>query len=170
MGAIGKSQVSTGLSSALAELDQIKQRSDNDREWHDEYGYDDSLIKNPLHEQFEDDHWEKVNKVFDILSEKSDQLGINNLDEVALRDSKVQEVNIKDIDTLQDYVEYQYMRNLLTSGKSLNAEKGYTGNGEIILVKYGKKYYVLDGNHRAAALKLTGAKKIKANVWNAGGK
>jgi len=68
----------------------------------------------------------------------------------------VETINIKDIVPTQ--------RNLTIN--NIRSTMGVENNIEAFLLKYGNKYYILDGHHRIASNILKGATSIKAYVFS----
>lgn len=90
---------------------------------------------------------------------------VADLDPGAFSRAKVQEIPVADLYTVQDTVNANTMKGIVSKHGVDGAvtSKGLGDNG-ITVVKYRGEYVVMDGNHRAAIAKLAGKKTIRAEV------
>lgn len=83
--------------------------------------------------------------------------------------AKEQTVDVSSLRTIQPYVErgatMNYINQMSTSADIV--PKSNLGMGDVVVIRYNSKNYVIDGNHRMAAAKLLGRKKAKVTVVDA---
>ena len=158
MGSIGANNFR--VQNAVNQLNILQSQTTED--WLSEYGYEEGDIINPITDDYGDEYWDSVSEVFDkIYTAFPDK----NFQERLIERATMQDVPMNKIKPLQNGIDRNYTEQLIKSGADMDS-KGYSGTGEVILVKYKGTYWVLDGNHRVAAAKLLGQQTIKVRVYD----
>lgn len=153
------------IQKALDKIEEIDSETSEDIKY--DHQLSDGEIVNPLSPaELDDDFWELLGEIYDRMSEEFPESHDYGQAEMIKR-SKVKTVSFSDVSSLQLSVNKEYMQGLVQKGtEELLIEKGYSGTGEILAVKYHEKYWVMDGNHRVAAIKLFGEETVDLPVYD----
>ena len=77
---------------------------------------------------------------------------------------ETKEISVKDLGSMQDFVEKDRVKGIMDSGKKPDSIKSQNGSSGISGFRYKGKVYIYDGNHRVVAAMLKGQKKVNVEI------